>query len=337
MVTIMRLRLTLSKVELRTLREMGIHHPHARTRMRAQGMFRLAQGLTLQQVADEFDVHLNSVENWRQRWGEFGLVGLFEGRHTGRPRKLSTGEQSELGELARDVGGTARTLQRQWQFSAHTPLSRSSIKEYLKGMGFRYKRCRLSLKGKRDDAAFEHARGIVTSLQRLAQDGKCDLMYYDETGFSPNPPVQYGWTPVGLTRGAEPGEHRQRVNVLGALGHDGRLVWTVKEQHTARDDVMDFFDSLAQLPHPVPCIVVLDNAAIHHGEAMEKKRREWQRRGFYLYYLPPYSPELNRIEILWKQAKYFWRKFVRLTAGALVDEVHSIMTSYGKEFTINFR
>ncbi|WP_374762251.1 transposase [Massilia scottii] len=53
--------------------------------------------------------------------------------------------------------------------------------------------------------------------------------------------------------------------------------------------------------------------------------------------LPPYSPELNRIEILWKQAKYFWRKFVRHTAGALVDEVNSIMTSYGTEFTINFR
>lgn len=54
----MRLRLKLSGEERRTLREMGIYHPHARTRMRAQGMYRLAQGLTLQQVADEFEVHL---------------------------------------------------------------------------------------------------------------------------------------------------------------------------------------------------------------------------------------------------------------------------------------
>ena len=48
----MRLKLNLSIEERWTLREMGIYHPHARTRMRAQGMFRLAQGLTLQQVAD---------------------------------------------------------------------------------------------------------------------------------------------------------------------------------------------------------------------------------------------------------------------------------------------
>nr|WP_308613563.1 helix-turn-helix domain-containing protein [Massilia mucilaginosa] len=139
---------------------MGIYHPHARTRMRAQGMFRLAQGLTLQQVADEFEVHLNSVENWRRRWDELGLLGLFEGRHTGRPPKLSDEERSQLGDLARDAGGTARTLQRQWEGAEHTPLSRNSIKEYLKRMAFRYKRCRLSLKDKRKHPTVPPFSGI---------------------------------------------------------------------------------------------------------------------------------------------------------------------------------
>lgn len=79
--------LMVSEEEQRTLREMGIFHPYPRSRMRAQGVLRLSQGLTLQQVADEFRVHLNSVEQWRQRWSSVGLVGLYEGRHTGRPRK----------------------------------------------------------------------------------------------------------------------------------------------------------------------------------------------------------------------------------------------------------
>ncbi|MDM5176112.1 transposase [Massilia sp. DJPM01] len=104
-----------------------------------------------------------------------------------------------------------------------------------------------------------------------------------------------------------------------------------------RDDVIAFIDRIAEQPHPVPGIVVLDNANIHRGETMELKRRQWQRRGLYLYYLPPYSPEFNRIDILWKQAKYVWRKFVRLTGSALLDEVNSIMASYIAEFAINFR
>lgn len=44
----------LSSDEQRTLREMGIFHPHPRTRMRVQGILRLSEGLTLQQTADEF-------------------------------------------------------------------------------------------------------------------------------------------------------------------------------------------------------------------------------------------------------------------------------------------
>jgi transposase len=79
--------LVLSKDEWQTPREMGIFHGHPRTRMRAQGILRLSHGLTLQQTADEFMVHLNSVEQWGQRWNRLGLAGLCEGRRTGRPRK----------------------------------------------------------------------------------------------------------------------------------------------------------------------------------------------------------------------------------------------------------
>ena len=86
----------------------------------------------------------------------------------------------------------------------------------------------------------------------------------------------------------------------------------------------------------MPRLVVLDNAAIHKGDAMERKRRQWAKKGLYLYYLPAYSPELNRIEILWKQAKHFWRRAVGLTGKALVDEIESLMKGFGKEFTINF-
>lgn len=38
-------RLELSEDERHTLREMGIFHPHPRTRMRAQGILRLSQGI----------------------------------------------------------------------------------------------------------------------------------------------------------------------------------------------------------------------------------------------------------------------------------------------------
>ncbi len=274
----------LSKEEDRTLREMGIHHPHARTRRRAQGVRLLGKGLTLKQVAEEFEVHLNSVEHWRQCWLRLGLVGLQEGARSGRPPSLSRQQRRALGELAQAEGGTSRSLLQRW-------------------------------------------------LERAKQ---CELLYFDESGFGRSPPIQSGWMPRGQTRRALSGWHQQRVKVLGALRHDGAFIWRLREQCTAREDVIAFLDDLAKQAHTVCRIVVLDNAGIHKGAPMEEKRRQWQQQGLYLYYLPPYSPELNRIEVLWKQAKYFWRRFVYVTGEELPQEVRSIMEKFGNTFAINF-
>lgn len=329
-------RLELSEQEHRTLLDMGIYHPHARTRRRAQGVRMLGQGMTLQQVADEFEVHLNSVEHWRQCWLRLGLVGLYEGRHSGRPPTLSRQLQRELRQLAQEEGGSSGSLLRRWQECGQERLSRSTLRRYLRKMKLRYKRCRLSLKGQRDEVDFERAQGTLASLRAMARAGQCELLYFDEAGFGPNPPLQYGWMPMGQTRAARAGTHEQRINVLGALRHDHSLVWRLHDQRTTREEVMAFFDEFANQPHSIPRIVVLDNAGIHKGEPMRDRCRQWEQQGLYLYYLPPYSPELNRIEILWKQAKYFWRSFRYLVGDSLRDEVRCIMENYGKAFTVNF-
>ena len=86
-------RLDLTSVEVRTLRDMGIFHSHPCIRLRAQAIVRLSQGLTLQRVADEFAVYLNSVDHWRQRWNMDGSAGLYEGYHSGRPPKWNETQQ----------------------------------------------------------------------------------------------------------------------------------------------------------------------------------------------------------------------------------------------------
>jgi len=100
--------------------------------------------------------------------------------------------------------------------------------------------------------------------------------------------------------------------------------------------VIAFFDQIALQSHSVPRIVLIDNAGIHDGDVMEKKRRQWAEHGLYLYYLPPYSPGLNRIEILGKHAKHFWRRFLARNGADLLDEIQSLMRAFGSKFTINF-
>ena len=92
-------------------------------------------------------MHLNSVEQWRQRWSKLGLVGLYEGRHTGRPRKWTPQQQHAFGELAAAEGGTVGALLRQIeQNQDQVAISENTAKRYLKEMDFTYKRYRYSLK-----------------------------------------------------------------------------------------------------------------------------------------------------------------------------------------------
>jgi transposase len=49
-------------------------------------------------------------------------------------------------------------------------------------------------------------------------------------------------------------------------------------------------------------IVITDNAKYHHAK-LHQQWREQQAPGFISDYLPPYSPELNPIERVWKRTR----------------------------------
>ena len=52
-------------------------------------------------------------------------------------------------------------------------------------------------------------------------------------------------------------------------------------------------------------VVVIDNASFHKSAAI----REWiEQAGCKLLFLPPYSPDLNKIEKFWARLKHYLRK-----------------------------
>lgn len=147
-----------------------------------------------------------------------------------------------------------------------------------------------------------------------------DLWYLDESGFAPTLPTGYTWARTG-TRAVvwdEPPQGR-RLNVLGALAVGGAapgLVWTEPVGKLDSAAFLAFvWRDVAALPAPPaelapdfrrarPGVVVLDNYSVHCSGLVKAARPEFERVGIGFSYLPPYSPELNRIEDLWRHVKH---------------------------------
>lgn len=177
---------------------------------------------------------------------------------------------------------------------------------------------------------------ILARLQQAARQEQCRLIYFDEAGFSASPPIQYGWSPLGQPHCVEPKPHCKR-SVLGALDYAANtLQHFATGERVTRSTVVQFLDQIAQQGNDRLTIVVLDNARIH-GNIDEAILGHWMaQHRMVLFYLPTYSPELNLIEMVWKHAKYHWRRFVTWTRETLDTEIASLLGAYGHEFKVNF-
>ncbi len=84
-------------------------------------------------------------------------------------------------------------------------------------------------------------------------------------------------------------------------------------------------------------VVVLDNAPIHRSRKFMAKIDSWARRNLLIYFLPPYAPELNMIEILWKHIKHYWLPFdAFLNFQNLKERLDETLSSIGSKWVVNF-
>jgi putative transposase len=122
----------------------------------------------------------------------------------------------------------------------------------------------------------------------------------------------------------------RRVNVLAALVKGGiapALYWIAKPGSLRAEHLVRFLTALP--PAPVPTVVVLDNGSIHRSKEVRAALPDLWVRGIYLSFLPPYSPELNDIEPVFRVIKHYELPERRYpTVSALLDAVHTAFTTY---------
>jgi hypothetical protein len=193
----------------------------------------------------------------------------------------------------------------------------------------------LSLKSKRNQDEFERKQQQIESLKELEDSGYIDLYFGDESHFGLTPNVPYAWqtkhNPILL-----PAAKGKFLNVVGLMNRKNDLFFEMNETTFNSDKIICFLDRFAaQIVKKT--VVVLDNSPIHRSNKFKAKIKQWEEDDLLIYFLPPYSPELNLIEILWRRIKYNWLSFdAYLCFQNLKERLENVLLNIGLKYDIIF-
>jgi transposase len=145
----------------------------------------------------------------------------------------------------------------------------------------------------------EYLQNEIEPRLAEAKAGKRAVFFVDAAHFVLAPFLGFLWSVRRIFIQAPAG--RQRFNVLGALNaitHE--LVTVTNDCYITAESVCSLLDKLVSLELGLPITLFLDNARYQHCALVIAKAASLNIE---LCFLPPYSPNLNLIERMWKFVK----------------------------------
>lgn len=288
----------LSSADCDNLRNEHRKTKNKRYAYRINAIILLGTGWTQQQVSDALLVDIETLRNWVKQYKLGGVKSLLLNQYKGGQARLSSNQltelQSHLDEnLYMQVSEIIFHVKKVYDVS----YSVSGMTDLLHRLGFVYKKPQVVPCKANADAQVDFVEKYTT----LKKDkGSNDPIYFMD-GVHPqhNSVPAYGWIKRGHKKELKTNTGRKRVNINGALNLDGLdVVMRTDDSINAQSTIALLNQIESKHDEKTEVIyIICDNARYYRSklvkEYLEKSRIE-------LVFLPPYSPNLNLIERLWK-------------------------------------
>lgn len=325
----------LSEAETMTLEELFRNHGDHRTRIRAHGILLSSKGFIIADISKFYEVNRDSTSRWLDSWESEGLVGLFDDKRSGRPPKLNEEEQKKVFDYVDEEPRSVKQAVARIEKDHNKIVSVKTVKRILKKGKMIWKRVRTSLRSKRDPEKFDAAKEEIRLLSVRQERGEINLYYSDEAGFNLMPKTFYAWQEIGENMEL-PSARSKSFNVLAVFQKNGEFDSVVFDESIDSQMVVSYFNQLADTILKETWIII-DNSPIHTSKIFKKMLPIWQEKKLNFYFLPPYSPELNLIEIVWRFIKYKWLPIsAYLNLESLKGSLSHVLAYIGISYNITF-
>ena len=152
------------------------------------------------------------------------------------------------------------------------------------------------------------------------------LVFVDETGTSTKMVRTHGRCRRGRRLiGKAPWGHWKTTTFTAGLRYDGLVAPWVLEGPMNGEAFLVYVHNVLVPSLSEGDIVVIDNLSAHKVEGV---RAAIETRGAILLYLPPYSPDLNPIEMAFAKLKTLLRKAAAQTTDSLWDAIADVLNAF---------
>lgn len=251
------------------------------------------------------------IYNWLAQYREGGLEALRAKPVRGRPTKL---DGRQLRWIYTTVAGK-NPLQMRFEFALWTRamirdlirerfdvrLSEVSVGRLLKKLGLSPQKP-LRRAYQQDPKAVEQWREKeFPRIRALAKKKGAVLFFADEAGVRSDFHAGTTWAPRGETPVVPATGARFGINLMSAISPRGELRFMIVE---GRVNAQRFIEFLCRLMHGVeqPIFLIVDGHPSHRARKTLEFVQSTKGR-LRLFFLPPYSPELNADELVWNHLK----------------------------------
>lgn len=287
-------KLHLSDVEKAQLEHRHRQSNNSRECDRIKAVLLRSENWTISQIAQALRLHESTIDQHLKDC-QAGKLSI----ESGGSESLLNEEQTQAliqhleAHTYHHVHEIIAYVKSRWSVAYSVP----GMNKWLHRNGFSYK------KPKGHPHKFDEARQreFIEQYEELKATAGPDapILFMDAVHPTQATKVSYGWIRTGQEKHVETTASRTRINLVGAiqLGQIGEAVHA--EYATINSDsIVDFMGRVREAYKTEKQIhLILDGAGYHRSEAVAK---EAERLGIKLHFLPPYSPNLNPIERLWK-------------------------------------
>lgn len=283
---------TEQKVELEKLHDTS---RDGRVRDRIKAVLLASEGWSSAMIAQALRLHQTTVDH---HISEFLSKGKLKPDNGGSNSKLSAEKTSILisqlsANLFHHTHEIIAFVVRSWGIVFSVP----GMNKWLHRHGFTYKKP----SGIPHKFSEEKQNQFIEYYEELKETaGDEPVLFIDGVHPTQATKISYGWIRKGHRKAVETTGSRTRLNIMGALNLKAPAQPLICEYKTINEyNVSRFFNEIRKVypDYNKTVHVILDGAGYHRSQLV----KDWAEVvNIKLHYLPPYSPNLNPIERMWK-------------------------------------